>query len=126
MLSVVDALALVREVGAATASGVLITQVMPNPKKSSTRVARDYRTAIEKTALPLSYAGLEGFVAARLAVETLQRIKGPVTRERFNATLDELGRVDLGGFVLQFGKGNHAGSRFVDLSLISPSGSVID
>jgi ABC-type branched-subunit amino acid transport system substrate-binding protein len=126
MLSVVDALALVREVGATTAAGVLITQVFPNPKKSNTKLARDYRAAIEKAGLPLSYAGLEGHVATRLLVEALGRIKGAPTREKVIAALDDLGRIDLGGFPLNLAKGNRAGSRFVDLSLISPSGSVID
>lgn len=125
-LSVVDALGLVKEVGASVASGVLITQVMPNPKKSTTRLAREYRQLAEAARLPLSYAGMEGFVATRVLLEALRRIKGPIARDKVYAALEEFGRVDLGGFPIQYGKTSHSGSKFVDLSMISPSGSVID
>lgn len=125
-LSVVDALTLVREAGAAAAAGVVITQVMPNPKKSALRLSRDYRALSERHQLPLSYAGLEGHVAARVVLEALRRNKPPMTRDRMTTALEDLGKLDLGGFSVQFGRGQHQGSRFVDLSMIGPSGSVID
>jgi branched-chain amino acid transport system substrate-binding protein len=125
-LSVVDALGLVKEVGPAMASGVLISQVMPNPKKSTAKLAREYRQLAESARLPLSYAGMEGYVAVRVLLETLHRVKAPITRDKVFAALDDLGRVDLGGFTIQYSKNSRSGSKFVDLSMISPSGSVID
>lgn len=126
-LSVVDALALVKAAGAAAASGVVIPQVLPNPRRSSLRLVSDYRALMEKRKQPLSYAGLEGYLAARVLVEGLQRVRGgPVTREKLVAALEGFGRLDLGGFQINYSSNSRAGSRFVDLSMISSSGSVID
>lgn len=125
-LSVVDAIAMVKDAGVALAAGVLITQVMPNPKKSSTKVAREYRALAEKSGLALTYVGMEAFVATKVLIEALRHVKAPVTRDKVWSALEDLGRIDLGGFPLQYSKTSHAGSKFVDLSMISPSGSVID
>ncbi len=125
-LSVVDALGLVKDVGPAIASGVLITQVAPNPKKSTAKLAREYRQLAETARLPLSYAGMEGYIAARVLLEALRRIKAPITRDKVLSALEDFGRVDLGGFTIQYSKSARNGSKFVDLSMISPSGSIID
>lgn len=126
-LSVVDALGLVKDAGTATAAGVVVPQVFPNPRKSALKLVSDYRALMEKTGQPLSYAGLEGYVAARVLVEGLKRVRGgPVSREKLVASLEGLGRLDLDGFAISYSASSRAGSRFVDLSMISTSGSVID
>lgn len=126
-LSVVDAVGLVKDAGVANAAGVMITQVMPNPKKSNAKLVREYRSVIEKTGLAPNFAGMEGYVAARVLLEALKSVKpGALSREKVYSALEDLGRRDLGGFTIQYGKGAHNGSRFVDLSMISPSGSIID
>ncbi len=125
-LSVVDALALVKDVGANVANGTVITQVMPNPRKSALKVVRDYRALMEATKQPLSYAGLEGYIAARVVIEGLSRIKGSPSRDKLVAALEDLGRGDLGGFAFSYSRKSHEGSKFVDLSLVSASGSIID
>lgn len=125
-LSVVDALTLVKDVGAATVGGLVITQVMPNPRKSAMKLVRDYRALMEATRQPLSYAGLEGYLAGRVVITALGRIKGAPSREKLVAALENLGTADIGGFPIGFSAKNRKGSRFVDLSLVSGSGSIID
>lgn len=125
-LSVVDALALVKGAGAKAAAGTLISQVVPNPKKSPLPLVREYRHLAETSQLPLSYAGLEGYVSIRVIIEALRRTKAPITRDKVMTALEDFGKVDLAGFSLQFTPKSHSGSRFVDTAMISPSGSIID
>jgi len=125
-LSVVDTLALVKELGAAVVHGLQVTQVMPNPRKSSLKLVREYRALMEANKLPLNYAGLEGYLAGRVLIEAFGRIKGAPSRDKLIATLDGLGKLDAGGFPLLFTRSSHSGSKFVDLTFVSASGSVID
>jgi len=125
-LSVIDAMALVKEVGAPVAHGLMITQVMPNPRKSSLKLVRDYRALMDATKQPLNYAGLEGYVAGRVLLDALGRIKGAPSRDKLVAALEGLGRLDVGGFPLAYSRSSHDGSKFVDLTLVSASGSIID
>ncbi len=125
-LSVVDALALVKDVGAPVAQGLLITQVMPNPRKGAMKLVRDYRALMEQAKQPLSYAGIEGYLTARVLFEALGRIKGAPSRDKLMAALEDTGRVDVAGFPISFSRKSREGSRFVDMSLVSSSGSIID
>lgn len=125
-LSVVDALGLVKAVGAKAASGTLISQVVPNPKKSPIPLVREYRHVAETSKLPLSYAGLEGYISIRVIIEALRRTKAPFTRDKVMAALEDLGPLDLAGFHLQYNRASHSGSKFVDTAMIGPSGSIID
>lgn len=125
-LSVIDSLALVKEVGAPIAHGLLITQVMPNPRKSALKLVRDYRTLMESAKLPLNYAGLEGYLAGRVLIEAFKRIKGQPSREKLVAALEGLGQFDIGGFPLAYSRNSHDGSKFTDLTLVSASGSILD
>lgn len=125
-LSVVDALGVVKDVGASVAHGLLITQVMPNPRKSSLKFARDYRTLMDSTKQPLSYAGLEGYLSGRVLLDALGRIKGPATRDKLYAALEDSGKMDVGGLVMSFSRKSHEGAKFVDLSMVSSTGSIID
>lgn len=125
-LSVVDALALVKDIGGPAASGLVITQVMPNPRKSALKLVRDYRALMETSKQPLSYAGLEGYLAGRVLLAAFGRIKGAPSRDKLVAALEGLGGTDIGGYPAAFSARNRQGSRFVDLSLVSGSGSIID
>lgn len=125
-LSVVDALGLVKDVGAPVAHGLLITQVMPNPRKSSFKLVRDYRALMEATKQSMSYAGLEGYLTGRVLLDVLGRIKTAPTRDKVYAMLEDGSRMDLGGLTVSFSRKSHEGAKFVDLSMVSSTGSIID
>jgi len=125
-LSVVDAMALVKDVGAPVAHGLLITQVMPSPRKSSLKLVREYRALMEATKQPLNYAGLEGYVAGRVLIDALSRIKGAASRDKLVNALEEFGRADVGGLSISFSRKSREGSKFVDMSMVSANGSIID
>jgi hypothetical protein len=68
---------------------------------------------------------MEGFLVAKVFVEGLRRAGRDLTRERFVAALEKMADVDLGGFWVSYSPTNHAGSRFVDLTIIGRDGKFL-
>lgn len=50
-------------------AGVVISQVVPSPWNSAMPVIAEYQAAMKIGAMEFSYAGLEGYVAAKVMVE---------------------------------------------------------
>ncbi len=107
--------------------GVAIAQVTPSPYRVSSRIGKELtdllgqRPELEKR---VSYAMMEGYIAARIISETLRRMgPRPPTREAFTAALDSLHNLDLGGYAVSY-RGNRSGSRYVELSIVSSSGRI--
>jgi len=106
--------------------GVAIAQVTPSPYKISGRLGKDFVDLVAKTPpeVPVSYAMMEGFIAAKVIVEAVRRQGARPTREGVVATLDSMDNVDLGGYVVGFKPGMRNGSKFVELSIISGAGRI--
>jgi branched-chain amino acid transport system substrate-binding protein len=65
---------------------------------------------------------LEGFAAAKVLVEGLQRAGRNPTRERLRAALEGMKSYNLGGLELGYGPDDHTGLEFVDLSIVGADG----
>ena len=100
--------------------GVVVTSVVPFPWSQSMPLAREYRAALEKKGKgqQVSFIGLEAFINTKLVVEGLRRAGRDLNRARFVQALESIRNWDMGGFVVDFGKGVRQGSRFVDLTII--------
>jgi len=107
--------------------GVAIAQVTPSPYKISSKLAKEFNDAAAKTPnleVPVSYAMMEGYIAAHVIVEAVRRQGAKPTREGVVAALDGIESYDLGGYVVGFKGNQHSGSRFVELSIITGSGKI--
>ena len=107
--------------------GVAIAQVTPSPYKISNRLAKEFADTVaknDKLEVPVSYAMMEGFIAAKVIVEAVRRQGARPTREGMAATLDAMDSYDLGGYVVGFKPGMRNGSKFVELSIISGAGKI--
>lgn len=107
--------------------GVAIAQVTPSPYKISTRLAKEFNDVAAragKLEVPVSYAMMEGFIAAKVIVEAVRRQGARPTREGMAASLEAIGNLDLGGYLVSFAPQKRNGSRFVELSIISGSGRI--
>ncbi len=102
--------------------GVQISQVVPFPWADVTPIVREYQKRIGE-ADKYSFTSLEGFIAAKVLVEGLKRAGKNPTRESLIDGLASMGRVDLGGFTVNYTPTNHNGSTFVDLTIISRGGT---
>lgn len=107
--------------------GVAIAQVTPSPYKISTRLAKEFIDIVAKAGtldVPVSYAMMEGFIAAKVIGEAVRRQGAQPTREGMAAALDRMESFDLGGYVVGFRPNARNGSRFVELSIISGTGKI--
>ncbi|TWO71689.1 ABC transporter substrate-binding protein [Caenimonas sedimenti] len=107
--------------------GVAIAQVTPSPYKVASRLAKEFNDLVTKTPnleVPVSYAMMEGYIAAKVIVEAVRRQGARPTREAMAATLDAMDSYDLGGYAVGFKPNARSGSRFVELSIISGAGKI--
>ena len=120
-VSFVGSKALATELGDA-GRGVQISQVVPFPFSDSTPIVREYQNRIGGAAKS-SFTSLEGYLAAKILVEGLKRAGKNPTRESLVDGLASMGKVDFGGFIVNYTPSNHNGSSYVDLTIISRGGT---
>jgi len=99
--------------------GVQISQVVPFPWDLSVPVVKEYRALLDAAKGEPGFGTLEGYIAAKVAVEGLRRAGKNLTRESYMKALESLDNYDMGGFKVTYGPDNRSGSRFVDLTIIS-------
>lgn len=124
-VSFVGTQALAHELGP-EGRGVVISQVMPYPFTPATALSGEYLAAGKAAGAKFepSYGSMEGYVAAKTLVEGLRHAGNNPTPEGLVAGLESLRDLNLGGFYVDFGPGKHAGSRFVDLTILGADGHV--
>lgn len=128
-LSFVGSNALARSLPKEHRHGIGISQVVPFPWDRRTPVVRDYQNKISKLNPDISYSfvGLEGYIAASMLVQALQKAGPDLTRQSFMTAIESLGKVDLGGYEVEFGPKQRKGSDVVHLTfLVGRSGSFIN
>ena len=74
---------------------------------------------------PLSFATLEGFAAAKIAVEALRRAGPNPTREKIAQALNGAGEINLGGAYVKYAKAARYGWRNVELTIIGSDGKLV-
>ncbi len=107
----------------AHARGTIVMQVFPNERSLAAPLVKEAVDLAAAQGLDgVSPAMVEGFAAAKVLVEGLQRAGPAPTRERLVAALNTMGKVDLGGMDLGFSPADHTGLEYVDLSIIGRDG----
>lgn len=128
LMSVVDPKLLTEKVGKEFAAGVGFSQVYPYPFGNPVLpLLRDYRAALERSSpgLAPTYFSLEGYVNARVLVNALRRIRGPITRATLLDALRNQGTIDLGGLVLEYTPKKQSGSSFIELTILDRQGRLL-
>lgn len=107
-------------------TGVAIAQVTPSPYKVSGMLAKEFADLVAKKPpeVPVSYVMMEGFIAAKVIAEAVRRQGGRPTREGVISALDNMDKLDLGGYVVGFKNGVRTGSKFVELTIVSAAGRI--
>ena len=115
-----DALA---ESSGTLARGTVVAQVVPSPKTTNlalTPVVKDCADALAAlNGSKLNATSLESCIAAKALWMALKKAGPSPTRESLAQAVGGLGRVDVGGYALNFSGGNHHGSQWVDLTMVS-------
>ncbi|MFM7651458.1 MAG: ABC transporter substrate-binding protein [Vulcanococcus sp.] len=102
------------------ASGIGISQVVPFPWDRQVPVVAEYQHLMrrQQRSARFDFTSLEGFLAARWLGEALQRAGPNPSRQALVAAFESMDNVDLGGFRLKLGPGDHQASDFVDLTFL--------
>ena len=107
-------------------SGVAISQVVPFPWGTAVPVVKEYQALAKKSGYAdYNFSAMEGFLYAKVMVEGLRRAGKEPTREKLVDALEKMQDVDLGGFYVSYSPKNHAGSKFVDLTIIGHNGKFL-
>lgn len=105
------------------ARGTVVAQVMPSPKNMNqvqVPVVKDCADALAAlNGGKLNATSLESCIAAKALWMALKKAGPNPTRDSLLQAVGGLGRVDVGGYVLNFSAGNHHGSQWVDLTMVS-------
>lgn len=107
--------------------GVAIAQVTPSPYKVSSQLVKEFTDTVAKTRnleVPVSYAMMEGYIAARVISEAVRRQGSRPSREGTVLALDSMSSFDLGGHLISFKPGQRSGSSFVELSIVTSAGRI--
>lgn len=124
-LSLLGTRALAAEMGK-EAAGVQISQVLPAPWDERYAVIEEYRKLYLKNGKKeWSYTSLEGFIAAKVFVEGLQRAGRGLSRASLVRALESMAPYDVGGMIVRFGPDKRDGSSYVDLTMISRTGKFL-
>ena len=81
-----------------TDADVIVTQVVPSPMDQGIPIVREFNADLRAMAPAASpgFGDLEGYIAARVLLTALGRIKGEPTREAIIEALEGLGSFDAG------------------------------
>ena len=122
--STVDTTGVVKALGGA-AAGLMITQIVPIPAGSRSRVVVEYVQALKDLGRGSpSFYGLEGFIEAKVLVEGLRRAAPATSPASLGKALESMREFDAGDFVVSYQPGNHAGSKFVEIDVVDSAGTV--
>lgn len=116
----------VRQALKKTGTPLAMTQAFPPYWDRTIPIVREYQDAMLKAGYAeFSYHSLEGFIAANVLTRALRNARAPLSRQSLFSAIENLGRVDLGGFIVDFSTRNHAGANYIDLIYLRPDGRYI-
>ena len=107
--------------------GIAISQVVPYPWSGTKPVVREFM-GLPKAFQPAagaSYTTLEGYLAAKIMVEALNRAGPQASRDKLLAALDSMRPYDTGGFTVSYSGKERLGSRFVEVTIVGNGGRLM-
>ncbi|MES2941329.1 MAG: ABC transporter substrate-binding protein [Pseudomonadota bacterium] len=103
--------------------GVIVTQVFPSERSIAYPMVKEAQELAKAQGQnDVSPAMLEGFAAAKVLVEGLRRAGPKPSREKIQAALEGIRKLDIGGLEVSFSPTDHSGLDFADLSIIGTDG----
>jgi ABC-type branched-subunit amino acid transport system substrate-binding protein len=119
-VSFVGTQALQKAMPVGEANGIGVAQVVPFPWNRWIPVVADYQRCLRLSdkASGFGFTSFEGYLAARMITEGLERAGNNPTRQSLVQALESIRDLDLGGFRLQLGRNDHDASDFVELTFL--------
>lgn len=119
-VSFVGTKALQRAMPVGVSNGIGVTQVVPFPWNRWIPVVADYQRCLQRHDVEarFGFTSLEGYLAARMITEALERAGHAPTRASLAKALESIQGVDFGGFRLDLSSDDHQASEFVELTFL--------
>ncbi|CAG0971154.1 Leu/Ile/Val-binding protein [Burkholderiales bacterium] len=125
--SVNDYANIVKVAGLESARGTGFTQVMPDPAYCYRPVCREFKRVYAQYGpkdLPANPNTVEGFIAARVLTEGLRRAGAGASGQVLMKALEGLRDYDLGDFIIGYSQASRAGSKYIDIGVLSKDGTL--
>lgn len=107
----------------ARAAGLCVTQIVPSPFDPSRPLVAAYQQQLRSSGSPApEYVSLEGWIAGSLLVQALRRMPRNSGPAGLLDALENLGGLDLGGFVLRWDAVRRQASNQVSLTVLDATG----
>ncbi len=127
-LSITDGPQVVKRIGKETAHGLSIVQVVPDPASRSLALTRDLQDDYKRFApkgIELNHTLLEGYLAGKVLAEGLKRAGPNPTRKKLREALESIRNYDAGGLNIRFAPDSHAGSDYLDITILGRDGRLL-
>ena len=127
-MSYVPPASIIERAGLAGATGIALTQTMPNPDSSATGLVRQYRSAMKQYApagTPSTSFALVGYLAALVTVEGLKHAGSSPTPATLVQALNKIQDLELGGYTIDFSEGNRVGAKYVNIGVVDRNGKLM-
>lgn len=105
--------------------GVVVSQVVPSPRSTSTAVVREYLAAIENSDQFPTYESLEGFIAAKSLVEGVRRAGRNANTASLQKAFSTMTAYDVGGFRINLRAGVRDSAWGIELVSLTADGRVL-
>lgn len=127
-LSVTDGAQVARLIGNDKAQGLALTQVVPDPGSRAIPLIREIQENFQKFTpkdVSVNQTFVEGYLGAKILGEALRRAGPNPSRKKLRDTLEAMKEYDAGGLFIGFSPEKHAGSRFVDITILNRDGKLL-
>lgn len=127
-LSVTDGGQVAKLIGNDKAQGLALTQVVPDPASRAMPLIKEIQEAFQKFPqkdVTVNQTLVEGYLGAKVLGEALRRAGPNPNRRKLRDTLETMKDYDAGGLFIGFAPDNHAGSRFVDITILNREGKLL-
>ena len=127
-LSVTDGAQVAKLIGNDKAQGLALTQVVPDPASRSVPLIKEIQEAFQKFPpkdVTVNQTLVEGYLGAKVLGEALRRAGPNPSRKKLRDTLEAMKDYDAGGLFIGFSPEKHAGSRFVDITILNREGKLL-
>lgn len=123
--SFVDGRAVAAQIGP-LGTGLVVSQVVPDPWSGASRLAQQYRAAmLGFGAAEYSYQSFEGYIAARVLTEALRRAGPAPTPARVRSALSSSGAFAFGDFRAEFSERRNIGRQQIELTMVARDGRYV-
>lgn len=108
------------------APGLILSEVLPNPHRLQFKLVKEHHEVLKSYAADAkpNYTTLEAHVAAKVLVEGLRRAGSNPTPEKLVDVLEDMRKLDLGGYEINFSPKSRDGSLYVNTGVVSLDGAL--